>query len=127
MSTHLVLTVIGDDRPGLVGEGSVDATMDSRIINIAANGSFAGKVGIDVAEIHGRFDGELTARSQLIIHATGRVSGTIRYGKILIEEGGEVSGDVRSLASEEAAPTLTHRAAAIDFPNAVPAIAGSAS
>lgn len=40
----------------------------------------------------------MTARQQLIIHATGRVSGKIRYGKILIEEGGEISGDVQSLA-----------------------------
>lgn len=109
------------DCDTLVVEGRVEATMDSRVINIAANGSFSGKVGIDVAEIHGRFDGELTARSQLIIHATGRVSGTIRYGKIKIEEGGEISGDVRSLASEEGTPTLVHRATALEFPKAVPA------
>lgn len=115
------------DCDTLVVEGRVEATMDSRVINIAANGSFSGKVGIDVAEIHGRFDGELTARSQLIIHATGRVSGTIRYGKIKIEEGGEISGDVRSLASEEVTPTLVHRATAIEFPKAVPAAAVNAS
>jgi len=117
------------DCDTLVVEGRVEATMDSRVINIANNGSFSGKVGIDVAEIHGRFDGELTARSQLIIHATGRVSGTIRYGKILIEEGGEVSGDVRSLQSAESTPVLTHRAVATDFPKAVPAAAafGAAS
>lgn len=115
------------DCDTLVVEGRVEATMDSRVINIAGNGSFSGKVGIDVAEIHGRFDGELTARSQLIIHATGRVSGTIRYGKILIEEGGEISGDVRSLASAESTPTLTHRATVPDFPKAVPAVAGATS
>ena len=115
------------DCDTLIVEGRVEATMDSRVINIAGNGSFSGKVGIDVAEIHGRFDGELTARSQLIIHATGRVSGTIRYGKILIEEGGEISGDVRSLASEESAPALTRRSAAPEFPKAVPPVAGAAS
>lgn len=86
------------DCDTLVVEGRVEATMDSRVIRIAENGSFQGTVGIDVAEIHGRFEGELTARQQLIIHATGRVSGKIRYGKILIEEGGELSGDVQSLA-----------------------------
>ena len=86
------------DCDTLVVEGRVEATMDSRVIRIAEEGSFSGKVGIDIAEIFGRFDGELTARQQLIIHATGRVSGTIRYGKILIEEGGELSGDVKSLA-----------------------------
>ena len=88
------------DCDTLVVEGRVEATMDSRVIQIAANGAFSGKVGIDVAEIYGKFDGELTARSQLIIHASGRVSGKIRYGKILIEEGGEVSGDVAAITSE---------------------------
>lgn len=83
----------------LIVEGRVEATMDSRVIRIAETGAFAGTVGIDVAEVWGRFDGELTARSQLIIHATGRVSGKIRYGKILIEQGGEICGDVQSLAA----------------------------
>ena len=87
------------DCDTLVVEGRVEATMDSRVIRIAENGSFAGTVGIDVAEVRGRFEGELTARSQLVIHATGRVSGKIRYGKILIEEGGEISGDVQSIAA----------------------------
>jgi cytoskeletal protein CcmA (bactofilin family) len=85
------------DCDTLVVEGRVEATMDSRVIRIAENGSFSGTVGIDVAEIHGQFDGELTARSQLIIHATGRVSGKIRYGRIFIEEGGQISGDVKAL------------------------------
>lgn len=86
-----------EDCDTLVVEGRVEATMDSRVIQITSNGSFSGKVGIDVAEIYGRFDGELTARSQLIIHASGRVSGKIRYGKIHIEEGGELSGDIGTL------------------------------
>lgn len=87
------------DCDTLVVEGRVEATMDSRVIRISEHGSFSGKVGIDVAEIHGAFDGELTARSQLIIHATGKVSGKIRYGKIFIEEGGQISGDIQALDS----------------------------
>ena len=76
------------DCDTLVVEGRVEATMDSRVIRIADKGAFSGKVSIDVAEIHGSFEGELTARSQLIIHATGKVSGKIRYGKLVIDEGG---------------------------------------
>lgn len=87
------------DCDTLVVEGRVEATMDSRVIRIAEAGAFSGKVGIDIAEIHGVFEGELTAREQLFIHSTGRVSGKIRYGRILIEEGGEVSGDVQPLAA----------------------------
>lgn len=91
------------DCDTLVVEGRVEATMDSRVIRIAERGAFSGTVCIDVAEIHGSFEGELTAREQLIIHATGRVSGKIRYGKILIEAGGEVSGDVQSCNSKKPA------------------------
>jgi cytoskeletal protein CcmA (bactofilin family) len=90
------------DCDTLVVEGRVEATMDSRVIQIAEAGEFSGKVGIDVAEIYGKFEGELTARSQLIIHASGRVSGKIRYGKIFIEEGGELSGDIASISSDSA-------------------------
>ena len=89
------------DCDTLVVEGRVEATMDSRVIRIADQGSFSGKVSIDVAEIHGHFEGELTARSQLIIHATGKVSGKIRYGKLVIDEGGELCGDINALSAEK--------------------------
>ncbi len=90
------------DCDTLVVEGRVEATMDSRVIRIADKGAFIGKVSIDIAEIHGSFEGELIARSQLIIHATGRVSGKIRYGKLVIDEGGELCGDINALSTEKA-------------------------
>jgi cytoskeletal protein CcmA (bactofilin family) len=86
------------DCDTLVVEGRVEASMDSRVIQIAESGVFVGRVGIDTAEIRGRFEGELTAHKQLVIRASGRVSGTIRYGSISIEEGGELSGDVATIA-----------------------------
>ncbi|MFP5411031.1 MAG: polymer-forming cytoskeletal protein [Gammaproteobacteria bacterium] len=82
----------------LVVEGRVEASMNSRVIRIAEGGVFAGKAEIDVAEIHGRFEGELTARKRLVIHATGKVTGTIRYGAMSVEEGGTLAGDVATLA-----------------------------
>ena len=104
------------DCDTLVVEGRVEATLDSRLIQISERGSFAGKVSIDVAEIRGRFEGELTARKQLVIHSGGRVSGTIRYGKIVIEEGGEVTGDVRSIvADSRAASPASHASSASDL------------
>jgi cytoskeletal protein CcmA (bactofilin family) len=85
------------DCDTLVVEGRVEAAMDSRVIQIAEQGVFNGKAGIDIAEIHGRFEGDLTARKQLVIHSTGKVTGKIRYGKLTIAEGGELSGDVDAL------------------------------
>jgi len=91
------------DCDTLVVEGRVEAAMDSRVIQIAQQGIFCGTAGIDVAEIHGRFEGDLTARKQLVIHATGKVSGKIRYGKLTIEEGGELSGDIGALNAADSA------------------------
>lgn len=88
------------DCDTLVVEGLVEATMDSRVIQIAQQGAFKGSADIDIAEIHGVFDGNLTVRQKLVIYATGKVTGKIRYGKVVIEEGGQLSGDIEcSVAS----------------------------
>ena len=100
------------DCDTLVVEGRVEASMDSRVIQIAENGVFSGTVSIDVAEIRGRFEGELTARKQLVIYSTGRVSGQIRYGKIRIEEGGEISGEVSTLGGSRPPARQSQPAAA---------------
>lgn len=89
-----------DDCDTLVVEGRVEATMVSREIQIAETGAFSGKVDVDVAEIRGTFQGEMTARRKLVIHASGRVSGKIRYGKVQVQEGGEMTGDVGAVSGE---------------------------
>ena len=73
--------------------------MDSRVIQIAEQGAFKGSAEIDIAEIRGVFDGNLTVRQKLVIHASGRVTGKIRYGKVVIEEGGQLSGDIECSAA----------------------------
>ena len=83
------------DCDTLVVEGMVEATMDSRVIQIAEQGAFKGSAEIDVAEIRGEFHGNLTVRQKLVIYATGKVTGTIRYGKLVIEEGGQLSGEIQ--------------------------------
>lgn len=83
------------DCDTLFVEGLVEATMDSRLMEIAEQGAFKGSAEIDLAEIHGQFDGDLTVRQKLVIYATGRVTGKIRYGMLVVEEGGQLSGDIQ--------------------------------
>ena len=94
------------DCDTLVVEGSVEATMDSRVIQISEQGEVKGSGHIDIAEIRGVFDGNLIVRDKLVIHATGRVTGKIRYGKIVIEEGGQLSGEISFGTSEGRKPSL---------------------
>lgn len=94
------------DCDTLVVEGTVEATMDSRVIHIAEQGAFSGSADIDIAEIHGAFDGKLTVRQKLVIHSTGRVTGTVRYGRLVIEDGGQLAGDVALGAAVPTQATL---------------------
>ena len=98
--------VENSDCDVLVIEGHVEATVHSKAMQIDKPGTLKGTALIDVAEVHGDFSGELTARTRLVVHGTGRVSGKIRYGKLIVAEGGELSGDVKRIdeAEEQAMP-----------------------
>ena len=106
------------DCDTLVVEGLVEATMDSRVMQVEEAGAFKGSAQVDFAEIRGRFEGTLNARTRLVIRATGKVTGNVRYGSIVIEEGGQLGGEVHfgaapSGAALAAAPSrLEHAVAA---------------
>jgi cytoskeletal protein CcmA (bactofilin family) len=99
------------DCDTLVVEGRIEATLDSRVLEITQNGVFQGTIAVDNAEIHGRFEGELTVRKQLIIQGTGKVSGKIKYAKIKVEEGAELSGEISMLDKATAAIGVSPRRA----------------
>lgn len=86
--------------------------MDSRVIQIAQQGAFHGSAEIDIAEIHGEFEGTLTVRQKLVIHSTGKVSGKIRYGRIVIEEGGQLLGEIAVGVASRNSPSAAVAAAA---------------
>ncbi|MEO8542406.1 MAG: polymer-forming cytoskeletal protein [Betaproteobacteria bacterium] len=98
------------DCDTLVVEGMVEATMDSRLMQIAECGAFKGSACIDIAEIHGNFDGDLTVRDKLMIYATGKITGKVRYGKLVIEEGGQLSGEVIFGTTDKSRPATVQRA-----------------
>jgi cytoskeletal protein CcmA (bactofilin family) len=87
----------------LLIEGSVEAKLTNcRIIEIAESGVFKGSTTIEEAEVRGRFEGDLVVHNRLLIKTTGRVSGTIRYGQIEIERGGQILGDIQAQSRGEA-------------------------
>ncbi|TMJ57641.1 MAG: polymer-forming cytoskeletal protein [Alphaproteobacteria bacterium] len=86
----------------LVVEGSVKANLQNcRDVDISETGLFKGSASIDEAEVRGRFEGNLTVRKRLLIRSTGKVTGTIRYGQIEIECGGQISGDIQAQGHED--------------------------
>ena len=79
----------------LVIEGTLEASVpNAKAMEIAQTGTFKGTATIADATISGDFDGELTVTNRLRITSTGRVTGTIRYGHLEIENGGEIHGEL---------------------------------
>lgn len=84
----------------LIVEGSVEANLQNcRDVDIAESGQFKGSAEIDNADVRGVFEGNLIVRKRLLIRSGGQVSGTVRYGQIEIELGGQICGDVQSSAA----------------------------
>jgi cytoskeletal protein CcmA (bactofilin family) len=104
------------DCDTLVVEGRIEATLDSRVLEITEHGVFQGTIAVDNAAIRGRFEGELTVRKQLVIHATGKCSGKIRYTRIKVEEGAEVAGEIAVLDKAQATPPVARKPAPAPAP-----------
>jgi len=94
----------------LIVEGRVEANLaDCREMEIAESGTFKGKAEIDVADISGTFEGELTVRELLTIRATGRVIGRIVFHQLEVERGGEIVGEIGILDGMRSRPAAEPR------------------
>ena len=61
---------------------------------LGSTGSCKGEVQAESAVISGRFEGRLIVRARLLIKAGGQVRGSVQYGQVEIEPGGELQGDM---------------------------------
>ncbi len=69
-------------------------------LSIASGGVFKGEVEVEEAEISGTIDGTLTARTSLIVRATGRVLGTARCRRLQVEDGGQITGRIEMITDQ---------------------------
>lgn len=85
------------------------ATIEAGELVIGQAGRITGQAVVTSAEVRGHFEGELTVQDELIVHETGSVSGTIRYGEFQATRGARLEGDIRTIGSED--PARTHEPA----------------
>jgi cytoskeletal protein CcmA (bactofilin family) len=100
----------------LVVEGELDASVEVRSLRLLEGGVFKGAAVVQDADLTGHFDGRLTVTGRLRLSPSARVSGQIRYRRIMIEEGGEISGDIAALSAK---PDTTFEAPAAEKPSRV--------
>jgi len=71
-----------------------DGELEARDVLIGASGVVTGTTTAQFVDVKGELNETVTSRKLLIVRGTGRVSGTVTYGEIEIERGGQVKGDM---------------------------------
>ncbi len=108
------------DAERLVVEGTVEASLiNAAELSVSPGGLFRGEIEVEDAEVSGTVDGTLTARGNLVVRATGVVTGTARCRRLQVEDGGQLTGRIEMLSDGARAPEPA-RAAPSPVPSAVP-------
>ena len=84
--------VIGD---GVTFKGSISVVSGELIADdllIGQKGKVSGIVRAREMDVHGELNEDISCRSHLLIHSTGKVSGKLEYHEIEIERGGKFKG-----------------------------------
>jgi cytoskeletal protein CcmA (bactofilin family) len=103
---HMKGEITACDR--LIVEGQVEVTLKAtRMLEIKPTGHFTGSCEVEEADVSGVYDGNLTVRGRLIVHAGGRVTGDISYGEIELERGAQITGKLS--VRDRAAHSSTER------------------
>jgi len=84
----------------LIVDGFLEDTslLDASHLDITKVGRFKGSAVVENAVIAGHFEGDLTVRQRLTLKDGGEISGSVRYGSIVIEPGGTIKGNMQSLS-----------------------------
>jgi cytoskeletal protein CcmA (bactofilin family) len=77
-------------------EGEAYLTIDRcEKLEILENGIFHGSASVVEAEISGYCKGTLIVRDTLRIRGTGHVVGSVQYGRLQVEDGGRIEGEMK--------------------------------
>lgn len=92
--SHLVegTRIVGDiTAPGTLEiQGRVEGRVIADAVVVEEKGVVEGEVKAEAIGVKGTVSGHL-AGAQVRVHATARLSGTVRYGTLMIESGAEIT------------------------------------
>jgi cytoskeletal protein CcmA (bactofilin family) len=90
--------------------GKFEGTLNAKDLFIGQSGQVSGQISADNADIRGTVKENLAVQSKLTLRASGSISGSVSYSKIIVEEGGVLAGKIEQIgkprtATEAAEPT----------------------
>jgi cytoskeletal protein CcmA (bactofilin family) len=81
-------------KGNLVVKGSVKGTLTGQSVVISEEGHIAADTKAETMTIGGSFEGRVETSGQLVILATGRCTGEIVCGDLVVEAGGRLDAQV---------------------------------
>jgi len=82
--------------------GKFEGKLKAKNLIVGPTGRLSGQISVETAEVRGTIEENLTVESKLILRASGNISGSISYSKIMVEEGGIISGTLDKIAPQSA-------------------------
>ncbi|MFN0219745.1 MAG: polymer-forming cytoskeletal protein [Hyphomicrobium sp.] len=77
--------------------GVVEGGVIASEVVVHPNGRISGKLTTDAADVRGQLQGEVRVHNLISIRSTGDVMGNVKYGRLAMEEGGELAAQVRNV------------------------------
>jgi cytoskeletal protein CcmA (bactofilin family) len=96
------LIVKGEIRSGgrIEVRGYIEGSVSAEHVSIQPGGRVFGTLTADSAEVFGTMQGKVAIKQLINIGSTGVVSGDVRYGRLSMAAGGDLSADVRNVPPE---------------------------
>jgi cytoskeletal protein CcmA (bactofilin family) len=82
--------------------GVVEGGVSAGEVVVHPNGRMSGKITSNTADVRGNLQGDVRIHNLISIRSTGNVEGTVKYGRLAMEEGAELAAQVRNVP-----PSLT--------------------
>ncbi len=78
-----------------VVNGNVTGDLTADDLLIGKEGPVTGTVRAREIDVHGELNEDIVCRDHILIHSTGRVSGSLEYSELEIQRGGQFRGDMK--------------------------------
>lgn len=80
--------------------GSLDGDVMAEDVIVHEGGRVSGRLRTNSLEIKGLIEGDVVVRNLITIRKSGIVTGDVRYGRMLLEPGGELTAKVKNVPPE---------------------------
>ncbi len=78
-------------------DGTFEGALKAKSLLVGLTGHVAGEINVEIAEVRGTVGDKLVVRSRLVVRSSGTIAGSCSYARIMVEEGGELSGSIEKI------------------------------